>query len=95
MGWRLRSNGTSNNSASHAPSSNRPLNSSASVVDLSQSFMQYSELETQTNNTDCQIPRRRRCGIQHGLSGRSNSIAHLPYFTIDSSNRLLVATLPS
>ena len=94
MGWRFRNNGTSNNSASNA-SSNRNLNSSASLVNLSQSFMQYSELETQSNNTDCQIPRRRRCGIQHGLSGRSNSIAHLPFFTTDSSNRLLVPTLPS
>ena len=94
MGWRLRSNGTSNDSASSA-SSNRALNSSASSVDLSQNCMQCSELEAQSNNTDCQFLRRRRCGIQHGLSGRSNSIAHLPYFTTNRSNGSLVATLPS
>ena len=93
MGWRLRSIGTANGSSSGTP--NRPLSPSTSLMNLSQSYMEYSELEARPNNTDVQVPRRRRCGIQHGVSGRSNSIAHSPFFTTDSLNRLQIASFPS
>lgn len=95
MGWRLRTNNDASNDSSSNVPPNGTLNSSTSLMDLSRSLIEYSELETQSNNTDGQMPRRRRCGIQHGVSGRSNSIAHAPFFTIDNSNRLQVTTLPS
>ena len=93
MGWRLRNDDRTNSSTSGTP--NRALTTTTSLMDLSQSYMEYSDLEAQPNNTDARVPRRRRCGIQHGVSGRSNSIAHAPFFTTDSLNRLQIATLPS
>lgn len=91
MGWRLR-NTDSNNASTDSPSRS---NNSVGLMDLSRNYIEYSELEVQPNNSDGQLPRRRRCGIQHGVSGRSNSIVHTPFFTIDGSNRLQVIHLPS
>ena len=94
MGWKFRNNASSDDPSIHN-TQNRNLNASVSLMDLSRSFIEYSELESPSNNRDGQIPRRRRCGIQHGVSGRANSIAHSPLFTTDNSNRLQIDTLPT
>lgn len=73
MGWKLRSVEQSLNLTEQ---NNMDISRNQSTAD-------EIDLNIDESTINCyQLNRRRRCGIQHGYSGRSNSTARLPnHFT--------------
>ena len=74
MGWRIR-----NGQSDERPASSTHDRLNTPIMD-SQNLNYNTQENGSINRADCQIFRRRRCGIQHGFSGRTNSTAILPLF---------------
>ena len=89
MGWKLRDSPTMNANEENSNTLERLLDLARRNEESNEQETQFDYRASQTNNF-----RRRRCGIQHGLSGRSGVLPS-PFFILDSSNRLQITGLPS
>ena len=90
MGWKLRDTLTMNANEENSNTLERLLDLARRIEESrNEQETQFDYRASQMNNF-----RRRRCGIQHGVSGRSGVLPS-PFFILDSSNRLQITGLPS